>query len=146
MKVIFIKDLKGQGKKDEIKVVKDGYAQNFLIKNGYAVQLNDQNLSKLAHDKAKADELDKEKREKALTIKNELEKSAFLFKVKTGEHDRVFGTISAKQIKDELEKKGFHVDKKGIIINNPIACLGYHNVNILLYKDIIAVIKVQLVK
>ncbi|MDD6223609.1 MAG: 50S ribosomal protein L9, partial [bacterium] len=111
MKVIFIKDLKKQGKKGEVKEVKDGYAQNYLIKNGYAVQMNEKSLSVLENERKKEKQLETEKRKEALQLKEKLEKETFLFKVKTGEHDKVFGSVSAKQIKDELLKKGYKIDK-----------------------------------
>ena len=142
MKVIFIKDLKGQGKKNEIKTVKDGYAQNFLIKNGYAVVCNDQNLAALKRKEREEERLD---RKEAILMKEKLEKLSLVFQVKTGDHDKVFGSISSKQIKEELEKKGFQIDKKAIS-KETLASLGYHNVPVVLYKDIVATLKVQLVK
>lgn len=145
MKVIFIKDLKNQGKKGEIKEVKDGYAKNFLIKNGYAVVENSQNLNKLHKEQKIAYENDQASRKKALEIKNELEKQTFKFQVKTGVGDKVFGSVSAKQIKDKLDDK-YQISKNQINIESPIASLGTHNVEINLYKDINAIIKVQLIK
>lgn len=146
MKVIFIKDLKGQGKKEEIKEVKDGYAMNFLIKKGFAVPLNDKNLQNLKNiqEKRKAD--DKENRKEASELKEKLEKLVLTFKVKTGEQDRVFGSISVKQIKEELLKQGYKIDKNQIELENNITSLGYHNISIVLYKDVKATIKVFLEK
>lgn len=146
MEVIFIKDLRGQGKKGEIKNVKDGYAQNYLIKNGYALQATEQNLAKMARLKKAEDALDQENRTKALELKTKIENKPILFQVKTGDHDRVFGSISAKQIKEELDKKGFSVDRKNIQIDYPISSLGTHRVTIVLYKDVQAIVQVQLVK
>lgn len=146
MKVIFIKDLKNQGKKGEIKVVKDGYAENFLIKKGYAVQVTEESLRKLEDDKRKERQEIKENTIKAEELKRKIEKISLLFKVKTGEHDRVFGSISPKQIKEELDKKGYKIDKKQILLDNNLSSLGFHNVNIRLYKEVIAILKVQLVK
>lgn len=146
MKVIFIKDLKKQGKKGEIKEVKDGYAKNYLIKNGYAVQMNEKNLGTLAKEKQEAKEEDSKNREEATYLKEKLEKEEFLFKVKTGEGDRVFGSVSPKQLKDELHKKGYKIEKRQIEMVSNLTSLGYHNVNIILYKDIKATIKVHLVK
>ena len=139
MKVIFIKDLKGQGKKNEIKTVKDGYAQNFLIKNGYAVVCNDQNLAALKRKEREEERLDQENRKEAILMKEKLEKLSLVFQVKTGDHDKVFGSISSKK------KKGFQIDKKAIS-KETLASLGYHNVPVVLYKDIVATLKVQLVK
>ena len=74
MEVIFIKDLKNQGKKGQVKKVKDGYAENFLIKNGYAVKKTKENLAKLEHEKAKKNALENEKKEEASKVKKAIEK------------------------------------------------------------------------
>lgn len=146
MKVIFLKDLKGQGKKGEIKEVKDGYAQNFLIKNHYAEKLTEETFQNYLTEKKEEKILDVQKRKEALETKSVLEKIELVFKVKTGQMDKVFGSVSSKQIKDDLEKLGIIVDKKQIDIKEGISTLGYHNVNIELYKDIVGVIKVKLEK
>lgn len=146
MEVIFIKDLKNQGKKGQIKNVKDGYAKNYLIKNGYAVIKNQQNLMNLKHEEKKKEEQDELNRNKAKEQKEILEKITLEFKVKTGTNDKVFGSISAKQIKDRLQEQNINIDKKMIDINNPISSLGYHNINIVLYQDVIATIKIHVVK
>lgn len=146
MEVIFIKDLKNQGKKGQIKNVKDGYAQNFLIKNGYAVVKTKENLSKLEHEKAKKAEEDKSNKQKAEELKQKLEKVVLEFKVKTGDGDKVFGSISQKQIKDELQAQGFKIEKNQIDNSKQISSLGFHNVDITLYAGITGTIKVHLVK
>jgi large subunit ribosomal protein L9 len=146
MKVIFLKDLKGQGKKGEIKEVKDGYAQNFLIAKGYAEKLTEQSLGKYKREKKQEAELDQEMRNQAELLKNKLKDVKVSFKVKTGTSDKVFGSVSAKQIKDELHKKGFKIDKRQIELAGSLSSLGFHNVKINLFKDVIATIKVQLVK
>lgn len=146
MQVIFIKDLKKQGKKGEVKNVKDGYAENFLIKNGYAVQVNSNNLLALER------ENNKEKKEKEKNIveskklKTKLDKITLDFKVKTGAGDKVFGSISVKQIKEALEQKNIKIDKKQIELTQPIASLGFHNIKINLFQDIYSTIKVHLIK
>lgn len=146
MKVIFIKDLKKQGKKGEIKEVKDGYAQNYLIKNGYAIKVTEKNIETYEKERAQEKKVFDEKQEEAIKLKNQIEKTALLFKVKTGEQDRVFGSISAKQIKDELHKKGFKIEKRQIELTGSLSSLGYHNVTINLFKEVKATLKVQLVK
>lgn len=145
MKVIFIKDLKGQGKKGEIKEVKDGYAKNFLIKNGYAIKETKESLKILDREQKAKKQEDEENRKQALKAKENLEKEKITFTVKTGEHDKVFGSISVKQIKEKLDSK-YKLDKKQIIIKNPISSLGFHEVEIHLYKDIIAKIKIEVKK
>ena len=146
MKVIFIKDLKGQGKRGEIKEVKDGYADNFLIKNGYAKKLTEQNYSNYLETRKEEKEQDLKLREEAKKTKELLSKIELVFKVKTGAQDKVFGSISTKQIKEELETKKINIDKKQILLEEGLSTLGYHNVNIELYKDIIGVVKVKLEK
>lgn len=146
MEVIFIKDLKNQGKKGQIKNVKDGYAQNYLIKNGYAVAKTKENLSKLEHENKKKADDDLKKKQEASELKKELDKVVLEFKVKTGEGDKVFGSISQKQIKDGLLEKGYKIEKSQIDSSKQISTLGFHNVEINLYANITATIKVHLVK
>ena len=145
MEVIFIKDLRNQGKKGQIKNVKDGYAENFLIKNGYAVVKNKENLAKLNHELKKKEELDQENKKTAEELKKKLDKETIEFKVKTGAGDKVFGSISVKQIKDELEKKGYKIEKS-MVEHTTISSLGFHNVDINLYANVKATIKVHVVK
>lgn len=146
MKVIFLKDLRGQGKKGDIKEVKDGYAQNYLIKNGYAEKLTDQSYQRYLSNKEEEKALDDKKKEEANQIKSLLEKVELVFKVKTGKMDKVFGSVTSKQIKDDLEKLGIFIDKKQIDAKEGLSTLGYHDVKIELYKDIYGVVKVKLEK
>lgn len=144
MKVIFIKDVKGQGKKDEIKEVKDGYAMNYLIKNKYAVPYTETSNKRL-NNEIKERKIQEEKDiEEANKIKEKLKKEKISFKVKTGKEDRVFGSISSKQIKDELDNLGYKIDKKKIILDTPISSLGHHFVKIELHKKVVAELEIVL--
>ena len=145
MEVIFIKDLKNQGKKGEIKEVKDGYAKNFLIKNGYAVMKNETSLKELKRNLNNEKKLDEENRIKANKLKESLEKETYKFKVKTGTSDKVFGSVSIKQIKEKLDEK-YDISKNQIMLDTPLTSLGYHKVCINLYKDINAIINIELTK
>lgn len=144
MKVILLKDVKKQGKKDQIIEVSDGYAQNFLIKNGLAVKYTtgSKNIldNELKERKQNEDALIKECEEKKLKI----EKLELTFKVKTGKEGKVFGSISSKQIAEELAKNGISIDKKTIKVDTPIDTLGVHLININLHRKVNATIKVQL--
>jgi len=141
MQVIFLKDLKGQGKKGEIKEVSDGYAMNFLIKKGYAIKKTEGSLNKLNEQKEKDKEIDLENREKALKLKDKLENITINFKVKESK-GKMFGSISTKQIKEELKKLGYDIEKNNIE-NTTINTLGMHNVKIVLYKDVNCILKVH---
>ncbi len=146
MKVIFIKDLKGQGKKGEIKEVKPGYGQNFLIKNGYAVLASTSNVKHLDTENKKKEEAEAELIKQCEELKKELEQKELTFSVKTGKGDKVFGSVTPKQIVSELKKIGYDIDKKKIIDKNPLTSLGYHEVMIELHKQVQVKLKVHLVK
>ena len=145
MQVIFLKDLRGQGKKGEIKEVADGYAMNFLIKKGYAVKKTETSLNKLNIEKENNRLLDEKNTLEAKELAKKLEKVVVTFTAKAGAGDRMFGSISSKQIKEELDKLGYHFDKKQIT-SETINSFGFHNVDINLYKNIVGTIKVEVRK
>ena len=145
MKVIFIKDLKGQGKRNEIKEVKDGYAA-FLIKNGYVLAANEDNIKSHQRTLAKEELTEQKNIEECEKIKNKLSNVVLKFKVKAGASDKVFGSVSSKAIAEALKAKGFDIDKKTIILKDSITSLGVHNVEIELHKKVKALVKVELSK
>lgn len=146
MKIIFLKDVKGQGKKNEIKEVKDGYAKNFLIKNGSALPATDNNFNKVKKEVQKLSLEENLLIKDMELIKKNIEKEEIIFKVRTGEHDRMFGKISSKQIKKELNDLGYKIEKTSIKLDHDIVSLGTHNVEIELHKKVVATIKIKVVK
>ena len=146
MKVIFIKDLKKQGKKNEIKEVSDGYATNYLIKNGYAVKYTKSSSDRLDNEI----EDNKKNEEKNIKIANEikkkLESEKIVFYVKTGNDDRVFGSISSKQICEKLNELGYNINKKMLVVDENLSSLGHFYVDVQLYKGVIAKANVELIK
>lgn len=146
MKVILLKDVKSQGKKDDVITVSDGYANNYLIKNKFAVAYTD--TSKKILDKQIQIRNDEEAKMVAnLTeIKNKLNDKVIEFKVKTGKDDRVFGTVSSKQISDKINELGYDIDKKCILIDIPLSSLGTYKVKIKLHKKVEFNINIKLIK
>lgn len=145
MKVIFIKDLKKQGKLNEIKEVSDGYATNFLIKNRYAVKYT-KTSSEILNTEIKNAKIKEEKLiNNATQIKEKLADIIIKFPVKSN-NGKVFGSISSKQIEEELKHLGYNIDKKKIKIDTPLSSLGVHIVKIELHKKVEAELKVQLIE
>lgn len=146
MKVIFIKDLKKHGRVNDIKEVSDGYATNYLIKNGYAVKYTKCSNERLQNElDVKAREEEKEI-EKANKIKEKLDNVCLTFKVKCSNDGKVFGSISSKQISDKLNKLGYSIDKRDIKLNETLNTLGIYNVEVVIYKKVKGNIKVELKK
>lgn len=145
MQVILLKDVKGQGKKDEIIDVKPGYGMNYLVKNGYAVLATKTGVQRLEKEISNRKEQEKELIASCEKIKEKLTKETLIFKVKTSKDGRVFGSVSTKQISDELKKKNYDIDKKKINLSVPLSSLGFYDVEIQLHKSVVAIIKVQLV-
>ena len=146
MKVILLKDVKKQGKKDDIIEVSDGYGLNYLIKNGLAVAATKTSTKILSQEI----DLRKQEEEKLIeemqAMRDKIIRENITFKVKTGAMDKVFGNISSKQIAEYLNKMGYKVDKKQIQIDSPLDTLGTHNVTVELHKKVRFNIRVNLVK
>lgn len=142
MKVILLTDVKKQGKKDQVITVSDGYANNFLINKGLAVPYNEANKKRLEHSIKTREEEEQAHISECEKIRKEMEKKTIHFKVKTGKDGKMFGTISNKQIADELKGFGFDIDKKIIACDHTIDTLGTHVVKVQLHKSVIAEIKV----
>ena len=144
MKVIFIKDLKKQGKVNEIKEVSDGYATNFLIRNGYAVKYTKSSNERLETDIKNNEIKEQNEIKEAENTKKKLSKEKIIFKVKAGQNGKTFGNISTKQISEKLATMGYSIDKKKIILDNPLNSIGHHFVTLALHKNVLAKIEIVL--
>lgn len=145
MKVILLSDVKKVGKKGEMLEVSDGYARNFLIRQKLAVAATEKSKEILEMQKAEEAEKEAEKEAEANVIKKKLEKITLEFKVKTGKGGRVFGSVSSKQVCEELQKKyDIRVDKRKFLDNETINSCGVTYVKVDLYKNkVIGQIKVH---
>lgn len=143
MRVIFLKDVKGHGKKGEVKEVKAGFGQNFLIKNGYAVLATKHSLNRLEEDNFEESKKAEKLKKEALKNKEKLENEVLKFKLKSGKEGKVFGSISTKQILNELKQKGYEIDKKQVKLKEQIDSLGTHIIEVQLHKEVKANLKVE---
>ena len=146
MKVIFIKDVKGKGNAGDIKEVSDGYAKNYLIKNNLAVPVTNTSMNRLNEEKKAKAKKEAEEIKKNEKIKKELENKTLIFKVKTSDQNKIFGSISSKQISSELSKLGYEIDKKNIALESPLSNLGAHIVKVNLHKKVVLNLKIELIK
>lgn len=146
MKVILLEDVKKLGKKDEIIEVSSGYARNFLIPNKKAIVADNVNLNKLEGKKSKESHIKELSLEHAKEIKKIIEKETLVIKAKKGKDDRLFGTITNSEISKELKKKyNLDIDRKKIIVENPIKIVGEYIITIKLEQGVIADLKVDIV-
>jgi large subunit ribosomal protein L9 len=144
MKVIFLKDVKGKGKKGEVKNFSDGYAHNFLLKNGYAVEATGGNVKVLEAQKNREQKDAAAELQANKELKATLEELTVELTAKSGEGGRLFGSITSKQIAEELKKKHkIKVDKRKIELNDAIRALGYTNVPVKLHPEVTATVKVH---
>ncbi len=147
MKVILLEDVKNVGKKDQVVEVADGYARNFLIKGKLAVQATKTSQGILDNQKLQEDLKEKQKFADAEALKVKLASVKLTFQVKAGADGKVFGSISSKQIAENLQKNyGITIDKRKIVDNGPINTLGLSKIKVDLYKNVIAEIIIHLTK
>lgn len=139
MKVILLKDVKSLGKKEEIVEVNDGYARNFLLKKKLGIEATGQNLNNLKLKRANDEKVAKDIYEKALELKKDIEGKKLHLTIKVGDGDRVFGSISTKEIAQASQSQlGYELDKKKLYLENPIKGLGRFEACVKLHTKVIA--------
>ena len=143
MKVIFLEDVKGKGKKGDVKEIADGYAK-FLITNKKAVQATNANMATLKGQQKRVEKDKQEELVQAKLLAKQLEDVEVKITVKAGEGGRLFGSVSSKQIVEE--QHDLKVDKKKIDLPHGIQALGYTNVKIKLHSQVEGTIKVHVVE
>ena len=138
MKVLLLQDVKAQGKKDEIIEVNDGFGRNFLIKKGLAVEATPKVMNEYRLRKQK-EEADRQKEiAAAKEMAARLQGQVVTVTVKCGENGKLFGAVTAKEIADSLAAAGFNVDKKKIVLKEPVKLIGRYEIELELYQGISA--------
>ncbi|RJE83281.1 50S ribosomal protein L9 [Paenibacillus sp. 1011MAR3C5] len=143
MKVIFLQDVKGQGKRGQVKDLSEGYVRNFLLPKGLAKLASDGNLKTLEVQTASEEKRKQKEKEDAEALGKRLEEMTIVVKAKAGEGGRLFGAITSKQIAEALAAKGVKIDKRKIELDEPIRTLGVTQVPVKLHPDVKAKLNVQ---
>ncbi|MCC8067393.1 MAG: 50S ribosomal protein L9 [Clostridiales bacterium] len=147
MKVILLQDVKSLGKKGEIVEVSEGYARNLLLKKGLGKEATGKNLNDLKLQKANAEKVAKETLEAAQKLGKGLKGKEIRVAVKAGEGGRVFGSVSSKEIAEEVSKQlGYEIDKKKILLDAPIKTLGVTQVSVKLHAKVTTEIMVHVIE
>ncbi len=147
MQIILTQDVKALGKKGEMVNVSDGYARNFILPKKLGVEANAKNLNDLKLQKAAEEKRQKEILEEAKVLGKDIESKTLEVRIKTGEGGRTFGSISSKEIAQELKSQyGLDIDKKKLQVNDPIKTLGTHTVPVKLHPQVTAELKVKVVE
>jgi large subunit ribosomal protein L9 len=146
VKVILRDDIKGLGACGEVVEVKGGYARNYLIPNNLATMATAGNLKAIDEIKKQKNIRDNKRKREAEKIKDKLEKISLTAEVQVGEEDKLFGSVTAANVAALLKNQGFEIDKHLIHLDEPIKALGIYTVPIKLEKDVIANVKIWIVK
>lgn len=147
MEVILLEDVKSLGKKGEKVKVNDGYARNFILPKKLGIEANAKNLNDLKLQKANEAKLAEERYQEALAFAKKLEESSITVGIKAGEGGRIFGSISSKEIAQEAKKQlGFDIDKKKLVLKEPIKTLGTTRVPVKLHPKVTAELAVKVVE
>ena len=144
MKVILLEDVKSLGKKGDIVDVSDGYAKNFLITKKKGVEANSKNLNDLKLKKANDEKVAAQNLADAKALAESIADKTVVVKLKAGEGGKTFGSVSSKEIAEEAKKQhDLDIDKKKIVINDPIKSLGTYEVTVKLHPKVTGTIRVR---
>lgn len=145
MKIILREDVPDLGAIGDIVTVKDGYARNYLIPNQMAVQANTKNLSQLEHQKRLIESHKSKIRKEAASLAEQLEGVSCTIPMLVGEQDKLFGSVTSKDIEEALTQEGIKISRKRIILDEPIKSLGVYTVGVRLHAEVTGKLKVWVV-
>lgn len=143
MKVILTQDVKGQGKKDDVIDVSDGYARNFLIKNKLAVEATSAMINSIKIKKAADEHRRAEEKAAALELAKKISGTTVAVKIKVGETGKLFGALNTQAIADALKEAGYDIDRKKIVLPDVIKTVGVYEITVKPYAEVSAKIKVS---
>jgi large subunit ribosomal protein L9 len=146
MELILMRDVPSLGKRGDIVKVSAGYARNYLIPKGDALPSSDAARHQLAEQEKQAEQRENRARREANQMANQLRRVSLTARVRVGDEDRIFGRVSAGDISSLLKEKGFNIDKKKIILEEPINSLGIFTVEIKLHPEVTTRVKLWVVK
>lgn len=145
MKVILLQDVKGQGKKGDIVNVNDGYARNFLLPKNLAIEATSGNMKTLEQQKKAMQQKKEQELENAKKLAADIEKLTVVIKAKAGEGGRLFGSVTSKDVIDAVTKiSNIKLDKKKLVLPEPIRELGVRQLEVKVYPGVVAKLKVQI--
>jgi large subunit ribosomal protein L9 len=146
MKVILKDDIRNVGKMGQIVDVADGYARNYLVPRGLAVEANIKNLKSLEHERKIIQEKAKRIKNSAQTLSDKISTMTLVIKAKAGDEGKLFGAVTSMDIAEVLKNEGIEMDKKKIFLDEPIKRLGSYSINIKIHPDISTQLNVQVVE
>lgn len=147
MQVVLLEDVKALGKKGQIVNVNDGYARNFILPKKLGIEATSKNLNDLKLQKANADKLAAEQLQAAKDLAASLAEKAVTLSIKAGEGGKAFGSVSSKEIaKAIVDQLGMEIDKKKLMLSEPLKTFGSHEVPVKLHKEVIGKLVVKVVE
>jgi len=146
MQIILLEDIPSLGKAGDIVEVAGGYARNYLLPQGKAVETSRRNLRVLEHQKKVVEQKLKRRKKDALRLKEELEGLSLTIAKKVGEMDRLYGSVTTMDIEEALREEGYEIDRKKIDLEEPIKHLGIYTVPVKIHPEVTAQLKVWVVK
>ncbi len=146
MKVLLKNDVPKIGKKGELLDVKEGYARNFLIPNGLAIEATGGTMKQYEEEKKAGERKKAKEKEDARALAAKIKGTTITLKHKAGEEGRLFGSITSTEIAEALKQKGFDIDKKQVILDDPIRLVGSHDVKVKLHSEVTGSLHVEVAK
>lgn len=144
MQIVLLQDVKSLGKKGDVVKVNDGYARNYILPKKLGVEANAANLNDLKLQKANTEKIEAAKVAEAKALSEKLKDASVTLRIKTGEGGRTFGSVTGKEIAQVVKSElGVEIDKKRIVLQEPIKSVGVHMVTVKLHKEVNAELKVK---